>query len=78
MTQNLTVRLEAETIRKAKVLAAKRSTSISRLVADQIERLVGEDDAYDRSKVAALAELETGFDLGSDGHLAARETLHDR
>ena len=32
MQQNLTVRLDDATIRKAKVLAAKRSTSISRLV----------------------------------------------
>ena len=32
MQQNLTVRLDDGTIRKAKVLAAKRATSVSRLV----------------------------------------------
>jgi hypothetical protein len=35
--QNITVRLDRQTLRKAKVLAARRNTSISRLLADQIE-----------------------------------------
>jgi hypothetical protein len=34
--QNLTVQLDRETIRKAKILAAKRGTSVSALVAAQI------------------------------------------
>jgi hypothetical protein len=42
-TQNITIRLERRTLRKAKILAAKRNTSISRLLAEQIETLVGED-----------------------------------
>ena len=78
MYRNLTVRLDGGTIRKAKVLAAKRSTSVSRLVADEIDRLVREDDAYEQARVEALAELESGFDLGSEGRLPAREGVYDR
>ncbi|MFV2063595.1 MAG: DUF6364 family protein [Chloroflexota bacterium] len=78
MKQNLTVRLDSGTIRKAKVLAAKRSTSVSRLVADEIDRLVDQDEAYEQARVEALAELESGFDLGSRGHLPAREHAYDR
>jgi len=78
MNQNLTVRLESDTIRKAKVLAAKRSTSVSRLVADEIDRLVREDEAYEQARVEALAELESGYDLGSRGHLPLREEAYDR
>ncbi|MCA1672519.1 MAG: hypothetical protein LC799_10060, partial [Actinobacteria bacterium] len=33
-------------VAKAKVLAARQSTSVSKLVAHQIQKLVGEDDAY--------------------------------
>jgi hypothetical protein len=78
MRQNLTLQLDGETIRKARILAAKRSTSISRLVASEIDRLVGEDDAYERAKGEALTELERGFDLGSEGRLPKRDELYDR
>ncbi len=78
MRQDLTLQLDRDTIRKARVLAAKRSTSISRLVAAEIDRLVREDDAYERAKGEALPELERGFDLGSEGRLAKRDELYDR
>ena len=47
--QNLTVRLEARVIRLAKRSAAQRHSSISALVAEPIEALVGERSAYDRA-----------------------------
>ena len=78
MQQNLTVRLDTGTIRKAKVLAAKRSTSISRLVAVEIDRLVREDEAYEQARVEALAELESAMDLGSGGRLPPRVDAYDR
>ncbi len=64
MKRNLTVQLDEETVSKARVLAARRSTSISKLVAQEIGRLVGEDDAYQRAKEIALAQLRQGFHLG--------------
>ncbi len=75
--QNITVSLSPEIIRKAKVLAAQRSTSISGLLAEQIESLVGNEEAYERSQRAARALLEKGFHLG--GMIAAsRDQLHER
>jgi Family of unknown function (DUF6364) len=78
MKQNLTVQLEADTIKKARIVAARRSTSISRLVASEIDRLVREDEAYERARDEALGELERGYDLGSEGRLARRDELYDR
>jgi predicted transcriptional regulator len=78
MQQNLTVRLDDGTIHKAKVLAAKRATSISRLVAEEIERLVREDEAYEQARVEALADLESPMDLGSGGRLPPRVDAYDR
>lgn len=75
--QNLTVRLERETIRKAKILAAKRSTSISGLLERQIEFLIGEEEAYESAKRQALALLDKGFDLGGEIR-ASRDELHER
>lgn len=78
MQRNLTVKLDETTIRKAKIVAAKRETSVSRLVADEIDRLVREDDAYEQARIEALADLDSGFDLGTDGQLPPREAAYDR
>jgi hypothetical protein len=78
MYRNLTVRLEGGTIRKAKVLAARRSTSVSRLVSEEIERLVREDEAYEQARIEALAEMYSAPDLGSAGRLPAHEDVYDR
>ena len=75
--QNLTISLSRETIRKAKIVAARQSTSISGLVADQIETIVGEAEAYERAERHALALLEKGFRLG--GRIkVTRDELHAR
>ncbi len=78
MKRNLTVELDVETIRKAKVLAAQRDTSVSRLVADEIERLVGEADAYEQAKAQALQWLEHGLDMRTGGVHVSRDELHER
>lgn len=77
MKQNITVTLDKDTIRKAKVVAAERSTSVSRLLADEIERLVAEHDRYEDAKRTAIAELRRGYDLGG-GPLPRRDQTYDR
>ena len=44
--QNLTVQLDTVTIRKARILAAKRGTSVSAMVAAQIQESVDAEEAY--------------------------------
>ena len=63
-TQNITLKLPAETIRQAKVIAAERGASISALVAARIEDLVGEDAKYQAARRRALAWLAQGWHLG--------------
>lgn len=75
--QNVTVSLDRETIHKAKVIAARRSTSISGLLAQQIESLVSKDEAYERAKKHALAMLDKGFHLGGEFKMS-RDELHER
>lgn len=62
--QNLTLKLPAETVRKAKVVAAQRGTSISALVAGKIEELVGEDAEYQAARRRAFEWLTQGWHLG--------------
>lgn len=77
MKRNLTVQLDEVTIDKARVLAARRSTSVSRLVADEITRLVADDERYRRARAAAIRQLDRGFHMGG-GQLPDRESLHER
>jgi hypothetical protein len=63
-SQNITLKLPADTIRKAKIVAAERNASISALVAAKIEELVGEDAKYHAARRRALAWLSQGWHLG--------------
>jgi hypothetical protein len=75
--QNLTLSLSRETVQKARVLAARRGTSISGLLAEQIETLVGEEEAYERAQRQAMTLLEQGFHLGGVIRVT-RDELHER
>jgi hypothetical protein len=75
--QNLTVSLDRQTIQKAKIIAARRSTSISGLLARQIEVLVGEEEAYERAERQAMTLLDQGFHLGGVIRVS-RDELHER
>jgi hypothetical protein len=58
-------------------VAAKRSISVSNLLARQIEILFAEDDSYQRAKRAAFALLEAGFHLNAEIRIP-RDELHNR
>ncbi|HUK25318.1 MAG TPA: hypothetical protein VLV49_12120 [Terriglobales bacterium] len=75
--QNVTISLSRQTLRKAKILAARRDSSISRLLAEQIEILVGEEEAYERAERQAAALLDQGFHLGGVIH-SSRDQWHER
>jgi predicted transcriptional regulator len=75
--QNVTISLNRQVLRKAKILAARRDTSISALLAHEIELLVDQEEAYERAKRQALALLDKGFHLGGVIR-ASRDELHAR
>ncbi|WP_169748004.1 DUF6364 family protein [Pseudonocardia acaciae] len=56
--RNVTVQLDEQLIHRAKVLAARRGTSISGLVAEQIVKLTEADERYQRARESALRILE--------------------
>ena len=74
---NITVKVNAALAREAKILAARRGTSLSRLVADQLETMVNDDQAYAAAKRRALRKLKRGYDLGWNAS-TNRAALHDR
>ncbi len=78
-TQNVTLSLPKSVLRKAKVLAAQRETSISALLTQALEDLVNRDDAYRGACAQALEELDRGFAMGTQGCVTwTRDELHER
>ena len=69
--QNITVSLSRNVLRKAKILAARRETSVSGLLAHEIESLVGEDEASER------AEREISIPFGSAHIVSIRPKSED-
>jgi len=59
------------------VLAARKGSSVSRLMSEQLEELVRKDREYERAQRRALARLDQGFDLRWTPR-ASRDELHER
>ena len=79
MKQNVTLALPAETIRRLKVLAAERGSSISRMLTDQLDELLDRETGYDSARRRALARLERGLPLGMPDRVPwSRDELHER
>ena len=74
---NITIRVDAALARDAKVFAARRGTSLSRLVAAQLETLVRGDHVYAGARRRALKRLRQGYDMGGERPLS-RDEAHDR
>ena len=71
-TQNVTLKLPSEAIRRAKVAAAHRGTSLSALLTEKLEEAVGEDAAYDAARKRAYKWLDAGWHLGGVGAVRDR------
>jgi hypothetical protein len=74
---NITLKLDANLLREARILAAEEGTSISSLLAARLEKIVRERRAYDHARRRALARLREGFDLGWT-RPRSRDELHER
>ena len=75
--QNVTISLSRRVLKKARILAAQRETSVSGLLAQQIEVLVGRTEEYEQAERQAMALLDQGFHMGGIIR-ATRDDLHER
>ncbi len=63
MKTNITLKLDADLLREARVLAAEEDTSISAMLAARLEQIVRERKTYQQARKRALARLREGMDL---------------
>jgi hypothetical protein len=76
-SQNLTLRVDTRILIKARSLAARRGTSVTRLVTESIENMVKTADGYNLARRRARAFLMRGFPMGRTPRLS-RDELHER
>lgn len=76
--RNVTLSLPEDLVRRAKILAASRDTSMSSLVADLLRQATSQNDDYDDLWAAEerLMAEGIGLEVGEIGW--SRDELHDR
>jgi len=77
MKQNITLSVDKDLIKKGKVIAAEKDTSVSKMLSEQLKQLVENNEQYETAKRSALQTLKNGYHLG--GEITwKREDLYDR
>ena len=78
-TQNITLTLPKQVLRKVKTIASQRHTSVSRMLSDLLEELAARETGYQRARARHLSLLAAGVDLGTRGRIGwTRDELHER
>ena len=77
MKQNITLSVEKEIIKKGKIIAAQRDTSVSKMLGDLLREEVSKEEKYEAEKRNALETLKEGFHLGGRINWK-REELYER
>ena len=77
--QNITLAVPKSLLRRIKILAVQRNSSVSALLTKMLEELVSTEDAYARARRRHLASLQRRSNLGTGGRRAwSRDELHER
>jgi len=76
-TQNITLSLPKSILRRMKLLAAQRQSSVSRLLTQAAENMLAEETEYETARKRQTKLMEKGFNLGFRKP-ASRDELHER
>jgi hypothetical protein len=74
---NLTIKIGKDVLRKMRILAAERDTSVSGLVADIINEKSAQSGSYEAAMKRAIALMNSGVELNWEKPLS-RDELHER
>lgn len=66
-TRNVTLALPEDVLRRIKIAAARRDTSISAMLTQALRQIADEEDEYAEAQRLMLADLKKGYRLGTHG-----------
>ncbi len=83
MTRNLTLAVDEDLLRKVRLVANQRQTSLNALVREHLEALARDDEKREADRRAALARLKemsanAGVTLGADYEFSREDAYAER
>ncbi len=79
MKTNITIRIDAKLANQAKIIAAKKGTSLSAMVSDWLSSLTKRTSEYEKAYKRHKKLMDKGMNLGVYGKPTwTREELHER
>ena len=77
--QNITLSIRKEILKKVKILAVKRNTSVSAMMTNLLEEIVSQEEGYKDAWQKHSTILEQEINLGTNGNIDwSRDELHGR
>ena len=77
--QNITLSLSKEVLRRVKVLAAERDTSVTAIMEKLLSDFATHQEGYRQARQDHLGLIRSGLNLGTEGIAGwTREELHER
>jgi len=77
--QNITLSIRKDVLQKVKIIAVKRSSSVSAMMTNLLEDIVALDEGYQIASQKHIRLLQQKIDLGTNGSTDwSRDELHDR
>jgi uncharacterized protein with ATP-grasp and redox domains len=77
--KNVTLSLPEPLLRRFRIYAAERNQSMTSLMARAIEKLMGQDDEYEKAKRRLIERMHKAPNLGTNGKISwTRDELHER
>ena len=78
-TRNVTLALPENLLRRLKLIAAARESSVSALLTMTLRQIADEEQGYQEARRGMLADLQKGYNLGTQGKIGwSRESVHER
>jgi len=78
-TRNVTLALPENLLRRLKLIAAARESSVSALLTMTLRQIADEEQGYQQARRGMLADLQKGYNLGTQGKIGwSRESVHER
>lgn len=77
--QNITLSIRKDLLQKVKIIAVKRSSSVSAMMTNLLEDIVALDEGYQTASQKHIRLLQQEVDLGTNGSIDwSRDELHAR
>jgi predicted transcriptional regulator len=78
-TRNVTLAVPEHLLRRLKIVAVKRETSLSAMLSRMLEQMADSEEGYAEARRGMLNDLKEGYDLGTKGRIGwTRDSLHER